>query len=339
MSATLPDNRFRFVSNVPAAAARQGSALLESAYASRLPAVEVEAAAEFALLEKAAATRRAYRTDFDIFRAWCIERGASAIPAAPQTVTAFLACEAARRRPATISRRIAAIRYAHKLAGFTLPTDNEHVRATMRGIRRSLGTASKKKAPATVERILAMAPKPTGHLASLRDRALLLLGFASALRRSELVALNVENIEVSDAGLRLTIRRSKTDQEGQGQVIAVPRGMVACPVATLRAWLDAVGINEGAIFRPIGKGNRIRDRRLTDRSVAAIVKSHAARVGLDPAYFAGHSLRSGFLTSAAARNASIFKMADQSRHKSLDTLRGYIRDAEPFRDHAGAGLL
>jgi integrase len=232
MSATLPDNGSRFASNAPGPAARgtQRSALLETAHASAPPAVEIEAAVEFARLEKAAATRRAYRTDFDVFRAWCTERRVSAIPATPQTVAAFLAYEAARRRrPATISRRVAAIRYAHKLAGLPLPTDDEHVRATMRGIRRALGAAPKKKAPATVERILAMAPKPTGRLASLRDRALLLLGFASALRRSELVALNVEDVEVSDAGLRLTIRQSKTDQVGQGQVVAVPRGYGGVP--------------------------------------------------------------------------------------------------------------
>jgi integrase len=166
-----------------------------------------------------------------------------------------------------------------------------------------------------------------------------LFGFASAMRRSELAALDVEDIEETADGLRVTIRRSKTDQEGHGDVIAVPRGTIACPVAALKAWLEAATITEGSVFRPIAKGERVQAARLTDRSVAAIVKAHAAQVGLDPAAFAGHSLRSGFLTSAAARGASIFKMADQSRHKSMDTLRGYVRDAEIFKDHAGKGLL
>jgi hypothetical protein len=110
-------------------------------------------------------------------------------------------------------------------------------------------------------------------------------------------------------------------------------------VAALKAWLDAAAITTGSLFRPIAKGERIQGARLTDRSIAAIVKAHAARVGLDPAAFAGHSLRSGFLTSAAARGASVFKMADQSRHKSMDTLRGYVRDADIFKRHAGQGLL
>jgi site-specific recombinase XerD len=305
-----------------------------------LPAREVAAAAEYARAEKAEATRRAYRSDFELFRAWCAERHVSVLPAAPEAVAAFLAHEAERQvRPSTIGRRVAAIRYAHKLAGLPLPTDDERVRATMRGIRRSLGTARAKKTPATVERIVAMAPIAGGRLTNIRDRALLLFGFASAMRRSELAALDFEDIEETANGLRVTIRRSKTDQEGHGDVIAVPRGTIACPVAALKAWLEAAAITEGPVFRPIAKGRRVSDARLTDRSIAAIVKAHAARVGLDPAAFAGHSLRSGFLTSAAARGASIFKMADQSRHKSMDTLRGYVRDAEIFQDHAGTGLL
>jgi integrase len=155
----------------------------------------------------------------------------------------------------------------------------------------------------------------------------------------QLVALDVEDVEEVPAGLRVTIRRSKTDQEGLGAVIALPCGAVACPVAAFKAWIRGAGITAGPVFRPVAKGERLQNARLTDRSVAKIVKAHAVRVGLDPAAFAGHSLRSGFLTSAATRGASIFKMADQSRHRSMDTLRGYVRDAEIFKDHAGAGLL
>jgi site-specific recombinase XerD len=282
---------------------------------SDLPAIEMLAAADYARAEKAAATRRAYSKDFKLFRGWCAQRGVSALPASAAAVAAFLACEAERgRRPSSIGRRIAAIRYAHKLAGLVLPTDDERVRATMRGIRRSIGAAPVKKAPATVERILTMVPIADGRLATIRDRALLLLGFAGAFRRSELVALDVADIEEMTEGLRVTIRRSKTDQEGCGNVIAIPRGTMACPVAALKTWLEVASITDGPVFRPIGKGNRVLATRLTDRSVANIVKAHAARVGLDPANFAGHSLRSGFLTSAAARGATIFKMADQSRH-------------------------
>ena len=196
-----------------------------------------------------------------------------------------------------------------------------------------------RKAPATAEKVLAMVGKTDADAKGLRDRALLLLGFAGAFRRSELVALNVGDLEFCDSGLRVTIRKSKTDQEGLGVTIAVARGSIACPSEAVRQWLRASGISDGALFRPVTRKGKILARRLSARAVAELVKAYARRAGLKAADFSGHSLRSGFLTSAAARGASIFKMMDVSRHKSVDTLRGYVRDAEMFRCHAGNGLL
>jgi integrase len=154
-----------------------------------------------------------------------------------------------------------------------------------------------------------------------------------------LVALDVADVAEAKTGLLVTIRRSKTDQEGEGVTIAIARGDLACPAKALREWLDAAGIETGPIYRAIKTGGTVAPERLTDRSVANIVKAYAERAGFDATTFSGHSLRSGFLTSAAAKGASIFKMMDVSRHKSVDTLRGYVRDAELFKDHAGAGLL
>ena len=179
---------------------------------------------------------------------------------------------------------------------------------------------------------------PVG-LKGLRDRALILLGFAGAFRRSELVALDVADLEETDEGYRITIRRSKTDQEGVGAVIAIVRGGSTCPVKAVRAWLAASGISEGPLFRPVAKGGRLGARRLTANSVCDLVKAYAVRLGLNAADFGAHSLRSDFLTSAARRGASVFKMRDVSRHKSMDVLQAYVRDADLFRDHAGAGLL
>jgi site-specific recombinase XerD len=173
----------------------------------------------------------------------------------------------------------------------------------------------------------------------LRDRALLLLGFAGAFRRSELVALDVADLEETEEGMRVAIRRSKTDQEGKGEVIGITRGSVNCPVKAVKTWLQATSITGGPLFRPVTKGSRVGNSRLTDKSVAGIIKTYARRLGLNEADFSGHSLRSGFLTSVARRGASVFKMRDVSRHKSMDVLQSYIRDAELFRDHAGAGLL
>jgi site-specific recombinase XerD len=306
-----------------------------------LPAADLDVAKDFARASKAAATRQAYQKDFARFTAWCEERQVPASPAAPETVAAFLAAEAARGiKPASIGRRVAAIRYAHKLAGHDdPPTSSEVVKATVHGIRRTVGAAPLRKTPATADKVVAMAALAHTDLRGLRDRAILLLGFAGAFRRSELVALDVSDLEFCDSGLRVHIRRSKTDQEGIGDTVAIVPGSIACPVEAVRAWLEASNIPAGPLLRPIAKGGRIGSGRLADSTVVRVVKASARRVGLDPKLFAGHSLRSGFLTSAAGRGASIFKMMDVSRHKSMDTLRGYVRDAELFRDHAGAGLL
>src|SRR6266478_1310488 len=207
----------------------------------QLPAAlgpDLAAAVDLAQAEKAVSTRKAYGTDFRLFKTWCDTKGVSALPAAPETVAAYLAAQARTSRPSTLGRRVAAIRYAHKLAELPLPTDAEGVKATMRGIRRTLGSAKIRKAPAVAAAMLGMVAGAPDNLAGLRDRALLLLGFAGAFRRSELVALDVNDIEETEAGLRVTIRYSKTDQDGQGVTIAIARGDVACPVKPLRGWLD-----------------------------------------------------------------------------------------------------
>jgi site-specific recombinase XerD len=301
---------------------------------------EADAARTFAREQHAAATRKAYRSDFQIFQTWCAARGLESLPALAPVVATFLSSEAQRgAKPATIARRLAAIRYAHSLAGADSPTAAEPVKAVMRGIRRTLGIAPSRKQPATTERLLAMIQCIPDTLSGKRDRALLLLGFAGAFRRSELVALHVADIEFVPDGMRITIRRSKTDQEGAGQVIAVARGHRVCPSDAVRAWIDAASIKEGPVFRAISKGGRPLVSALTPHSVGLILKRYAAAAGLNPGQFGAHSLRAGFLTSAAAQGASIFKMMDVSRHKSADTLRGYVRDADAFTDHAGAGLL
>jgi site-specific recombinase XerD len=301
---------------------------------------ELEEAAGYARAEKSAATRRAYRSDFELFRTWCETKHVLALPARPETVAAFLAAEANRGvKPSTIGRRLAAIRYAHKLAGHEPPTNSEAVKATLRGIRRIAGSAPARKAPATADKIVAMVEKVGADIKGLRDRALLLLGFAGAFPRSELVALDVADLKSCNGGLRVTICKSKTDQEGQGATIAIVPGSTACPINAVGIWIETAGILNGPLFRPVTRTGQVSGRRLSARAVADLVKTYARRAGLNAADFSGHSLRSGFLTSAAARGASIFKMMDVSRHKSIDTLRGYVRDAEMFRDHAGNGLL
>ena len=202
---------------------------------------------------------------------------------------------------------MAAIRYAHKLAHLDTPTNSEAVKATLRGIRRTFGGAKVRKAPAVAVKIHSMVAMAPEGLTGLRDRALLLLGFAGAFRRSELVALDLADIEETETGLLVRVRRSKTDQEGEGVTIAIARGDVACPAKALREWLNTAVIVTGPLFRAINKAGTVAAERLTDRSVANIVKAYAERAGFDASTFSGHSLRSGFLTSAAANGASIFR--------------------------------
>ena len=309
-----------------------------------LPVAYVEAldlADDFAKASKAPATQRAYRSDAAIFAAWCRARGLAPLPATPDTVAAFLADQAATgARPSTLGRRLAAIRYVHRAGGHDSPTSDERVRAVLAGIRRTVGAAPARKKAATSDLVIAMAA-PNASLRALRDRAVLLLGFAGAFRRSELVALNVEDIEETPEGLLVTIRRSKTDQEGFGRKVAILRGDIACPVAAVAAWRVAAGIESGPLFRRVWnrRNQRVGARSLTARIVANIVQDAAARLGIDPATFGAHSLRAGFITSAAKRGANLFKICDTSGHKSLEMLRTYVRDAELFVNHAGTGLL
>ena len=277
------------------------------------------------------------RRDWRDFAAWCALRGATALPAHVGIVAAYLSGLAdSGRKASTIGRRAAAIGYHHKMAGHEPPTGSEGVRAVLRGIRRTIGSAKQGKAPATADLIGQMVALCPDNMIGKRDRALLCLGFAGAFRRSELCALEVADLTEVPDGLRILIRRSKGDQEGQGQEVAIPRGYKLRPVEAVQTWLAAAEISSGPVFRAVTRGGRVSCEALADDSAARIVKRYARRVGLDPASYGGHSLRSGFLTVAAESGASIWKLSAQSRHKSLDTLRGYIRSADLFKEQAGA---
>ena len=287
----------------------------------------------------AEATRRAYAADVQAFKAWCDAQQVEALPASSEVVCLFLAAQAeAGKSASTIGRRLAAIRYLHREAGLLNPCDAELVTATMAGIKRTLGTAQRQVAPATADVLAAMLATCGDSVKGKRDRALLVIGFGGALRRSELVRLQVADLEWLDAGLRVKIRRSKADQESKGQTIAILDGANLRAKAVLQDWLQAAGITEGLLFRSVGKGGKVR-QAMTDRAVANIIKERAEAAGLDAAQFSGHSLRSGFLTSAAGAGASSFKMMEVSRHKQIQTLAGYVRQADQFKQHAGAAFM
>jgi len=289
----------------------------------------------------AAATRRAYRSDWTLYTAWCDARGWCALPATPETVAAYLAAEAEQgRKVSTIRRRVAAIRLAHRLCDHEPPTNAELVRGTLHGIARTHGAAPRQKAPALAEVLRAMVDTlDAATHQGRRDRALLTLGFAGALRRAELAALRVEDLEEVPRGLRVHVRQSKTDAEGLGQIVPVIRGEVYCPVRAVRDWLAGAAIIQGPVFRRMYRGDVVSGESLSAHSIAAVVKRCALAVGLDPDDYAGHSLRSGFMTSAALAKASLFKMMEVSRHKDPKTVMIYVRRSAEFQDHAGEGLL
>lgn len=331
-------------SRKPSPRPRTSTALVAQTTALRVSLPEAMAAAEqYALQARAASTWRVYRSDWNAFQAWCAQVELVPLPAEPSTVALYLAAEAtAGKAPSTLNRRLAAIRLVHLGAKQRPPHDAPEVTNVLNGVRRSWKRPPRQKAPAVdadVKRLVDGVTPQT--LRGLRDRALLLLGFAGAFRRSELVALDVEDLQSVDEGLRVRIASSKTDQTGQGQIVAIPRVNDSgyCPVQATSDWMTAASIGSGPLFRRMHRGDSVGRARLTAQSVALVIKELALRVGLDPGNYAGHSLRSGFLTSAARARASIFKMADQSRHRSLDVLREYVRDAEKFIDHAGEGLL
>jgi integrase len=308
-------------------------------------AAEIGAARGYVEASRAAATRRAYDGDWRRFSAWCRDRGAPALPASAALVAVYLSALAQTgKTPPTIGRALAAIAHTHKRAGHTPPhraSGGQVIAEVLAGVRRSRATPPQRKAPADAEFLSLLLRSIAGDgLAALRDRALLAFGMALAARRSELVALDVADLDWGEQGVRATIRRSKTDQEGGGAVVAVPEGRRIRPLVHLRAWLAAAAISEGPLFRPLWKGGRrVRDVRLSDHAVARILQARVVAAGLDPARYGGHSLRAGFVTAAARAGADVWKIQQVSRHRSMQVLSGYVRDARLFDDHAGEPFL
>ena len=258
-------------------------AVVDDAAAVELTELE-EQARRFARDSRAASTWRAYESDFTHFRAWCAEQQppVESLPATPATVALYLTALAETRKPSTIRRRLASISVAHQVAGFDTPTADAAVRAVWSGIRRRQGMAPRKVQAARTKVITAMVAPLGDSLADTRDRTLLLFGFAGALRRSELVALNVEDVSEDDAGQRLVLRRSKTDQEAEGAIRGLPYGShpATCPVRAWRGWLEVSGITTGAAFRSVSRHGHLGTTHLSDRALADIVKRRALAAGL-----------------------------------------------------------
>ncbi len=296
--------------------------------------------AEQAINAKSIGTRRAYKSDWNDFCIWCRYMDCTSLPAEPVTVALYLTHLSDALQPSTIARRVAAIRYAHRLAGFEeSPTENQRVKDTLAGIRRDLkNNLPKQKYAITVTPLQRMINAlQTNSIDDIRDRALILIGFAGAFRRSALVALQMEHIAFKSEGVEITIKRDKTDQENKGHLIGVPyntRNPTMCPVRALQAWVDAAKITEGPVFRRLWKGGRVSNRQLSDQSVALIIKSAMQRAGFadkEIEHYAGHSLRSGFATAAAEAGASDREIMEQTGHRDPKSLNAYIRRGNLFK--------
>lgn len=303
---------------------------------------EVSEAYEFAALADAPNTQRAYLSDWKHFLSWCKKQNRSPLPIDPDSLALYLryCAEKERLKISTVERRLAAISEAHSRNKFQSPSSEWVVRNTMKRLRRELGTPARGKNPILISDLRKMVKLCPDTLAGMRDKAVLLIGFAAALRRSDIVNLDVEDISKADEGLVLMIRRGKTDQKRRGRKIGVPFGQdpLTCPVKALCGWLEAAHIFEGPVLRSVNKFDHPSPNRLSDGVVADIVKKYCAKIGKRISLFSGHSLRAGFATSAAIAGASERSIQKQTGHQSLLILRRYIREAEMFRDNAFSKL-
>lgn len=304
-------------------------------------ATVVTRARDFAEAAHASGTRRAYSVGWSDFSAYCRDHGLHPLPASPQTVTLYVTALADRLKLATIRLYLAAITQKHREIGLESPVSHEIVRRVVRGIARTIGAPPARKSAVTIDYLRAMLLEVRGDDAkAMRDRAIVLLGFGAALRRSELAALRAADLRFEKRGLVVTIRRSKTDQEAKGVEIAVPyvANRSLCAARAVKAWLDIAGITSGQLFRSFTLQRRMLDAPISGRDVANLVKKLTSKARLD-GDFSGHSLRAGFATSAAAAKASLDAIARTTRHRSVAILLGYIRPAQMFDDVALTSMI
>ena len=295
------------------------------------------AAAGYALGSKAVATRRAYKSDWAHFAGWCQMAGLQALPADPATLALYLTAHAGGLKVSTLQRRLASISQAHKAEGLDSPVGTPAVKAVWGGIARAHACPPVRKTPLVVEAMRACLDQLDDSPRGRRDRALLLLAWGGALRRSEVACLRYGDVEPVERGLIITVRKSKTDQLAAGRQIGLPYGRTPayCPVRAFDAWRIGKRAPSSPIFVAIRNDGKPSGVPLSGRSVALLVKRVADRAGLQGDY-SGHSLRAGFATAAAAAGASERSIMAQTGHKSLIIARGYIRPAQLFADNAAA---
>jgi site-specific recombinase XerD len=290
---------------------------------------------------KATNTVRAYKSDFKDFGLFCAQNGFKSLPSEPKIVSLYLTYLSTKNtKMSTLKRRLVSIGVIHKLKGHYLDTKHPSIIENVLGIKRRKGSIQKGKKPILISDlkliINVIDQKQNEDIKKLRDRSIILIGFSGGFRRNEIVSLDYEDLDFVLEGLKINIKRSKTDQFGEGSKKALPYfdNSQYCPVVSLQKWIKKSNINSGPLFRRFSKGSKLSENRLTDQTVALLIKAYLKLAGVDSSNYSGHSLRSGFATSAAESGAEERSIMAMTGHKSTEMVRRYIKEANLFKNNA-----
>jgi len=290
---------------------------------------------------KANNTVRAYKSDYNDFRLFCAQNGFKSLPSEPKIVSLYLTYLSTKNiKISTLKRRLVSIGVIHKLKGQYLDTKHPSIVENLMGIKRRKGSIQKGKKPLLINSLKKVIDvidnKKNENIKKLRDRSIILIGFSGGFRRNEIVSLDYEDLDFVEEGLKISVKKSKTDQFGEGSVKGLPYfdNSQYCPVVSIRKWIEISKINSGPLFRRFTKGSKLSENRLSDQTVALLIKYYLTIAGIDSKNYSGHSLRSGFATSAAESGAEERSIMAMTGHKSTEMVRRYIKEANLFKNNA-----
>ena len=290
---------------------------------------------------KAKNTVRAYKSDFNDFGLFCTKNGFKSLPSEPKIVSLYLTYLSTKdAKMSTLKRRLVSIGVIHRLKGHYLDTKHPSIIENIMGIKRRKGSIQKGKKPILISHLKNLIDvidqQNNQDIKKLRDRSIILIGFSGGFRRNEIVSLDYDDLDFVEEGLKIQIRRSKTDQFGEGSVKALPYfdSSKYCPVVSLKNWIEISKIESGPLFRRFIKGSKLSENRLTDQTVALLIKEYLKLAGIESKNYSGHSLRSGFATSAAESGAEERSIMAMTGHKSTEMVRRYIKEANLFKNNA-----
>ena len=291
-------------------------------------------------ISKSNNTLRAYKSDFKDFGAFCAKHGLNSLPSEPKIVSLYITHLSKNLKVSTLRRRLVSISMVHKLKGHYLDIKHPIIIENLMGIKRSKGSIQVGKKPILINHLKSIInvinEQKNDNIKKFRDKAIILVGFGGGFRRSELISIDYEELEFVSEGVKIIIKRSKTDQFGEGMIKGLPyfNNETYCPVINLKKWLEISKIKSGPIFRSFSKGSTLNDKRLTDQSVVILIKYYLNLAGIENKNFSGHSLRSGFATVAAESGADERSIMATTGHKTNQMVRRYIKEANIFKNNA-----